>query len=118
MIAGGFAALSGVGYIVAASMTNNSDPNPISGIAQVVIAVGLAYCGYSFMRGSETMRKILKVSSYMLICFFLYFGFGSYSDFDSVGPLLVVMIYIIPLFFVIRALRSETVKSYFSRLET
>lgn len=115
MIIGGLSLLSAIGYIVASTINGNAILSAWPGFVQILIAGFIAYGGFGLLRGSAFMRQALEVSSYLIVVLLVVYSVSVARDFSSWGPFLGLALYIIPLAFVIRALRSRRVKAYASK---
>lgn len=79
---------------------------------QIVVASIMAFCGYKFLKGSETMRKTLEVSSYLLCVAIVFFGMKTSFEFETWYPVVSMTLYLTPLGFIIWGLRGKKVRSY------
>lgn len=115
IIIGTLSAISAIGYIVVGNINGGSILDSWPGLVQVVIVCALVFTGSRLLNGSEQARKVLLFSSFLLVVMFIGYSFWLYRKFESLGPLLNLIIYLIPMFFVIKALRSKKIETYTSK---
>ena len=115
IIIGSLSVLSAIGYIVVSIINGISIAGAWPGFVQVLVAGFLVYGGVGLLRGSELMRKALEIVSYTLAIAILAYSVSVARDLSSLVPLFGFAMYIIPLAFVVRSLRSEKVKAYASK---
>ena len=115
MIIGGLSTLSAVGFIVVSFINGQSIAGVWPGYVQILIAGSVAYGGFGLLRGSAFMRQALEVASYLIVLLVLAYGVTLARDMSSWVPFFGFAIYIVPLAFVIRALRSQRVRVYASK---
>lgn len=116
VIVGMLSMLSGVLYLFAVAENGQSLLSSWPGLMQVLLAGFLSWCGFSFMQGSAQMRKILELSSYAIAILVLVYGVNMAQEFGSWSLPLVLglALYLIPIALIVKALRSEKVRTYVS----
>ena len=115
LIIGGLSVLSAIGYIIVSTVNGYAIFSAWPGFVQLPIAGFVAYGGFGLLRGSAFMRQALEVSTYLIVVLLVVYSGVLARDFSSWGPFFGFALYIIPLAFVIRALRSQRVKAYASK---
>ena len=112
MILGGLSVLSAIGYLFIHFQQPSTSFGLWPGILQIIVAGSFVIAGALFLRGSAPMRKVLEIGSYFLALGIVAYSISFSSNFGSLLPFAFIAAYLIPLFFVIRALRSQTVRTY------
>ena len=115
VVVGMLSALSGVLYLFAGAENGKGLLSSWPGLVQVPVAGFLSWCGFSFMRGSARMRKVLELSSYAIVILVVAYGLNMVREFGSWLLPLGLVLYLIPIGLIIQALRSEKVRAYVSR---
>lgn len=111
IISGLLAVLSAIGYVfVAVSEPNTASP-VWKGVLQILIAAFLVVAGIFFLKGSAKARLFLEYSTYALAFFFLSYSVALASTWGY-GPLFGAIVYLVPLFFINRALRNPKVVNF------
>jgi len=118
IIIGSLSILSAIGYVAVTYINSKSFLGAWPGLAQIIIAGTLAYAGFGLLRGSALMRQVLEVSSYGLVVLLIGYIIHVSQQFGTWLPLAGMLIYLIPLGFVIVALRGQKVKTYVSTTKT
>ena len=118
IIIGSFSTLSAAGYIVVTYVNSKSFLGAWPSLVQIIIASTLVYAGIGLLRGSALMRQVLELSSYGLVALLIGYIIHASQQFGTWWPLAGMLIYLIPLGFVIVALRGQKIKTYVSTTKT
>lgn len=114
IIIGSLSCLSALGFLVVSLSGELPASRTWIGYVQLIVAGFLAYAGFQLLKGSAFMRQALEIASYALVLLIVVYGARMGLDFRSWFTALIHAIYLIPFVFVIRALRSEKVKTFVS----
>ena len=112
MILGVLSILSAIGYLFVHFQDPSISFGLWPGVLQIVVAGSFVVAGAQFLRGSALMRKVLEFGLYLLAIGVVAYGAGFSSNFGSLLPLASAGIYLVPLFFVVKALRSQKIRNY------
>ncbi|WP_045856793.1 hypothetical protein [Teredinibacter purpureus] len=112
MISGSLSILSAFAYLYVHFTRPEISSGAFIGVAQILIATLLVVAGKLFLNGSEVMRKVLELSTYALAVGLLFFSITTWLKSNDPSVLAMVALYLTPLFFISRALRSDKVKNY------
>ncbi|KZZ60091.1 hypothetical protein A3762_03710 [Oleiphilus sp. HI0125] len=115
MILGGLSILSATGYLLVYFQEPSTSFGVLPGVLQILIAGSFVVAGALFLRGSARMRQALEWGSYLLAIAIIAYGINFSSNFGSALPFAFIAIYLVPLFFVVKALRSQKVRNYASK---
>lgn len=118
MILGSLSILSAIAYLTVHFIEPDNSFGFWPGFVQIIIAGGFVLAGFLFLRGSARMRNFLEIGTYVLSALIIAWTINLAVEFDSPFPLLGSAIYLIPFYFVAKALRGDKVKNYVGNQET
>jgi len=115
VVFGLLAAFSAIGSVSIGIADNHSLASYWGENIQIIISFFLVYGGRKLLEGSPSMRSYLEIMSYVIIALLFVFNASFVEKFGLWGPLISFTIYLVPMIFVIRALRSDIARAYASK---